>query len=127
LLDVLRAWKQQTQFAAPDDYIFASPAKLGRLPISYPGVLKTFYEAAARAGIPRFGVHSLRHSYRSWLNAIGTPVAVQQKLMRHADLGTTMKYGGDIVTDQESDALAKITAMTLPKLGKQHAAARSAN
>jgi integrase len=127
LLEVFRTWKQQTQFAAPGDYIFASPLKLGRLPISYPWILKSFYEAADRAGIPRFGVHSLRHSYRSWLNAIGTPVAVQQKLMRHADLGTTMKYGAGAVSDLETDALAKITAMKLPKLSKQHATARSVN
>ena len=26
-----------------------------------------------------------RHTYRSWLDAVGTGNAVQQKLMRHAD------------------------------------------
>jgi hypothetical protein len=34
-----------------------------------------------------------------------------------------MSYG-DVVTNQESDALAKITAMTLGAVDKQHATAR---
>jgi integrase len=66
---------------------------------------------------------TLRHSYRSWLDAVGTELAVQQKLMRRADIRTTMSYD-DIVTNQESDALAKITAMTLGTVDKQHATAR---
>jgi integrase len=71
-----------------------------------------------------FGVHNLRHSYRSWLDAVGTELAVQQKLMRHADIRTTMDYR-DVITNQESDALAKITALTLGKSDQQHATARS--
>jgi integrase len=30
------------------------------------------------------------HSYRSWLDALGTAIAVQQKLMRHSDVRTTL-------------------------------------
>lgn len=40
----------------------------------------------------------MRHSYRAWLDAVGTPIAVQQKLMRHADIRTTMNTYGDIMT-----------------------------
>ena len=39
MLAVFKNWKQQTQFAADGDWIFASPAKLGRLPFSYHQVL----------------------------------------------------------------------------------------
>lgn len=35
LLAALKAWKQCTQFSESDDWIFASPAKIGRLPWSY--------------------------------------------------------------------------------------------
>ena len=37
LLSVLSAWKQATEFRDAADWIFASPVKLGRLPISYTG------------------------------------------------------------------------------------------
>lgn len=66
-----------------------------RLPVSYPWVLLMFKQAASKAGIGELGAHSLRHSHRSWLDAVGTPIAVQQKLMRHSDIRTTMNiYGG---------------------------------
>lgn len=123
LLVVLLTWKKQSQFTAPADFIFASAAKIGRLPVSYPWVYKSWREAAERTGITGFGCHTLRHSYRSWLDSVGTDLAVQKNLMRHADISMTLKYG-DSVDERESDALAKITALTLGDLGKQHATAR---
>ncbi len=123
LLEVLLAWKLKSEFSEAGDWIFASPVKLGRLPVSYPGVWKAFQNAADRAGIARFGVHTLRHSYRSWLDEVGTELAVQQTLMRHVDIRTTMKYG-DVQSARESEALAKLAALTL---NKQHATARSVN
>jgi len=54
-----------------------------------------------------------RHTYRSWLDAVGTPIAVQQKLMRHADIRTTMNTYGDVVTDELEQASAKIVGLAL--------------
>ena len=34
MIEALRAWKQTTQFSAQEDWIFASPAQIGRLPWS---------------------------------------------------------------------------------------------
>ena len=102
LLEVLKVWKQATQFSAPEDWIFASPAQLGRLPWSYPRVWKVFQKAAAASGIGKLATHTMRHTYRAWLDAVGTPIAVQQKLMRHADIRTTMNVYGDVVTGEMS-------------------------
>jgi integrase len=33
-----------------------------------------------------------RGTYRSWLDETGAPMKVQQELMRHASIATTMKY-----------------------------------
>jgi integrase len=93
LLDALKARKQSSQFSEPGDWVFASPAQLGRLPWSYDQVWRVYQKAAKAAGIGGFGTHSLRHTFRSWLDSVGTPVGVQQKLMRHADVRTTMQYG----------------------------------
>lgn len=41
-----------------------------------------FQKAASKAGIGKLATHTMRHSYRSWLDAVGTAIAVQQKLMR---------------------------------------------
>jgi integrase len=31
-----------------------------------------------------------RHTFRSWLDSVGTAVGVQQKMLRHADVARTM-------------------------------------
>ena len=115
MLAVLNSWRQTTTFADESDWIFASPAQIGRLPVSYPWVWRCFQQAAVKAGIPKFGTHSLRHSYRSWLDAAGTPIAVQQKLMRHSDIRTTLNVYGDVVTDEMSQANSKVAKMALSR------------
>lgn len=115
MLAVFKSWRQQTEFAADSDWIFASPAKLGRLPVSYPHVWLSFQDAASKAGIGKVATHTMRHTYRSWLDAGGTPIAVQQKLMRHSDIRTTMNVYGDVVTDEMSQAHSKVVRMALSK------------
>jgi integrase len=72
-----------------------------------------YQKAGAKAGIGGLGTHSLRHTYRSWLDAVGTPLAMQQKLMRHADIRTTMNIYGDIVTDEMAVASGRVTRLAL--------------
>ena len=108
ILDALKRWKQTTDFSADNEWLFASPAKSGHLPLSYPWIWRVFQKAATEAGIGTLGTHSLRHTYRSWLDAAGTPIAVQQKLMRHSDIRTTMNIYGDVVTDEMATAHSKV-------------------
>jgi len=113
MLQVLKTWKQTTQFPAPDDWVFASPMQLGALPWSYPWVWRVFQKAASEAGVGKLSTHTMRHSYRAWLDAVGTGIAVQQKLMRHADIRTTMNVYGDVVTDEMAQANSKVAGLAL--------------
>ena len=115
MLMVLKTWQHETQFAGDDDWVFASPLRLGRLPWSYPWVWRVFTKAARDAGIGHLGTHTMRHSYRSWLDAVGTPIAVQQKLMRHASITTTMNIYGDVVTNEMAQAHSKVVHLALSK------------
>jgi integrase len=115
MLTVLKSWRQTTQFAAENDWTFESPVQLGRLPVSYPWVWQMFQKAGARAKIGGVGTHALRHSYRSWLDAGGTPITVQQKLMRHADIRTTLNIYGDVVTDEMAQAHSRVVRLAMPK------------
>jgi integrase len=115
LLDVLKQWKQTTEFSAPEDWIFASPVKLGRQPLSYTHVWRTLSDAATRAGMGHISSHSFRQTYRTWLDSVGTPVGVQQKLMRHADIRTTMNVYGDAPTKDMRNAHEKVVRIALPK------------
>lgn len=49
-------------------------------------------------GLGRIGFHMFRHTYRAWLDETGAPVGVQQKLMRHAHVSTTMDQYGNAST-----------------------------
>ena len=49
-----------------------------------------------------------RHTFRSWLDAVGTAVGVQQKMMRHADVATTMNIYGKGMMDSKLDAHTKL-------------------
>ena len=82
-------------------------------PWSYDQVRRIYQKAGAKAAIGGLGTHSLRHTYRSWLDAVGTPIAVQQKLMRHADIRTTMNVYGDVVTDEMAHAASKVAGLAL--------------
>jgi integrase len=110
LLAALKAWKQAAQFS--EDWMFASPYQLGRLPWSYDQVYRVYQKAAEAAGIGGFGTHTLRHTYRAWLDSVGTPVGVQQKLMRHTDVRTTMRYG-DAFSSDMAQANGKIAGFAL--------------
>jgi integrase len=113
MLEVLKRWKQTTQFSADGDWIFASPARLGRLPWSADSLNDAYVKAGKASGVHNVSTHTMRHTYRSWLDAVGTTVAVQQKLMRHADIRTTMNIYGDVVTDEMTVANGKVTRLAL--------------
>jgi len=108
VIEMLQSRRRTTEFSGDDDWIFASPASIGRKPISYPWVWVCFQDAARKAGIEHFGTHSMRHTYRSWLSAVETPMEVQQKAMRHADIRTTMNVYGDVVTDELKQANSRV-------------------
>lgn len=66
---------------------------------------------------------AFRHTYRSWLDAVGTAVAVPQKMMRHADIRTTFNVHGDVVTDEMSTAGIKVAQMAFMPTERNQSAA----
>jgi hypothetical protein len=65
------------------------------------------------AGIGHLRSHAFGHTYRTWLDSVGTPVGVQQRLMRHADIRTTMNIYGDVVTADMREASGKVATLAL--------------
>jgi integrase len=64
-------------------------------------------------GIAGLGWHTFRHTYRSLLDEIGAPVGVQQKLMRHANIGTTMDVYGNATLKAKRQANSKVVQMVM--------------
>lgn len=100
-------------------WIFASSVQIGRLPYSYTGVWRELQRAAKVSGAGPLGTHAFRHTHRSWLDAVGTSIAVQQKMMRHADTRTTMNIYGDVVTDEMTTAGSKVAQLAFHMNGAQ--------
>ena len=113
LLERLKVWKQATEFPENHDWIFASPLKHARLPYSYIGFWRELDRAGKACGVGHIGTHSFRHSFRMWIDAAGTTVGVQQKLMRHADVRTTMNIYGDAASVDMREAHSKIVQLAL--------------
>jgi integrase len=112
MLDLLSCGSKRLSFRIPRTGVrFAD--QIGRLPWSADSVNDAYKKAASAAGIADVSTHSMRHTYRSWLDAVGTPIAVQQKLMRHADIRTTMNTYGDVVTDEMAVACGKVARLAL--------------
>ena len=91
----LKNLKLQTHFAADGDFVFASPRMFGKQPVyGYSAQRDHLTPAAIRAGLGPIGWHSLRHSYRTWLDESDAPISVQRERMRHSTISMTMdRYG----------------------------------
>jgi integrase len=69
------------------------------------------WEAAGKSG--SVGWHTFRHTYRSCLDDTGAPMGVQQKLMRHAQISTTMNVYGNALMTAKREANSKVVRMAL--------------
>jgi integrase len=68
--------------------------------------------AAKLAGLgDDIGWHTFRHTYRSWLDETGAPMKVQQELMRHASIQTTMNVYGRAMTETKRRANSQVVGL----------------
>ncbi len=114
---LLRRWKAKSDFTAPQDWIFASPFAAGENPYFPTAIRRKVHAAAKRAGLTHLlkgePTKIFRHSYRSWLGATNTPMAIIKDLMRHADIRTTMNEYGNVMPDPMRSANSKVVQMAL--------------
>jgi integrase len=70
--------------------------------------------AGEKVGVGRLGWHAFRHTYSTLLNEHGTNVKVQQELLRHADIRTTMNIYTRAVPERLRKANSKLVRLLLP-------------
>ena len=109
--EVLLNWRTLCP-ASKQAWVFPNPNTGG---VWHSSVLQgdVLVPAGKKIGIDRLGWHMFRHSYRSMLDACGAPIGVQQKLMRHAQVSTTMQYGNAYMTEKRK-AHGAVVQMVLP-------------
>lgn len=64
--------------------------------------------AGKKVGIASLGWHAFRHTYRSILRDLKLPLELQQSLMRHADIQTTIDYGGKTPMEHKRTGNAQV-------------------
>jgi len=64
--------------------------------------------AGEKVGLQGVGWHTFRHTYRTLIDDVGTPLGVQQRLMRHADIKTTMRHYAHVLNDDVRQAKAEV-------------------
>ncbi len=75
-------------------------------------------------GLGRIAFHTSRHSCRAWLDETGAPAGVQQKLMRHVQVSTTMDQYGNASALAKRKANRPIVQRLLRRPANQEVAIR---
>jgi integrase len=118
LAELLQQHKTRTTPQAKNsDWVFANPES-GKP--YWPGRLQEHHlvPAGIAAQIGRVGWHTFRHTYSTLLRAFGVDVKVQQELLRHADIRTTMNIYTQAVPQAMREAHGKVVEMLLPPMRK---------
>jgi integrase len=116
VLGALKAWREKSSYAGPENWVFASDVSFGKQPL-WPGTLwrRNVVPAIDRAGIskPGLGWHTLRRSYASLLLSSGASLRVSMELMRHSTAEMTLATYAQTVGSEKRDAGSKIASLLL--------------
>lgn len=106
--DVLRRWRGDRT----EGLVFRSPFSGG---CYYSGIIQRqiLKPKGEQVGIVGLGWHTFRHTYRSLLDETGAPIGVQQKLMRHSNVATTMNVYGNSTLRAKQQANSKVVQMVM--------------
>jgi integrase len=112
LAAVLSAWQKfntnpDGSYAAVNGWVFGNiitgrPFWRGTLQQDY------LVPAGRKVGIQALGWHAFRHTYRAMMRELDIPLEMQKTLMRHADITTTLSYGGKTDSSKSRPSNAKV-------------------
>jgi integrase len=113
LAALILEWRESSVSRLQSEWVFPNPVT-GR-PYHQEQIQKRFLKPAGdKAGLGfSLGWHTFRHTYRAWLDDTGAPMTVQQQLMRHASIQTTMNVYGSAIPNTKREANGKIVQIVL--------------
>ncbi|MFD8386672.1 site-specific integrase [Streptomyces sp. NPDC059679] len=89
-------------------------------PLRPQGVLVELRRRAAELGLPRIGVHDLRHTAATIMISSRVPLAVVSKTLRHSTLATNVNLYGHLLPHAARDAVTAIST-ALERADRRHA------
>lgn len=110
----LTEWYSRATYRADDDFMFASNS--GKPIWADASREQVLIPAAERARLGRIGWHTLRHTYATVLEQMGTRMKVAQELLRHADIQTTMNIYTGAMEKDKREAANRVAQAVLGKV-----------
>ncbi|HET8924384.1 MAG TPA: site-specific integrase [Candidatus Acidoferrum sp.] len=111
LASMMLSYRRQ---ASPGNWVFPS-SRTGRPWWPWTIQRNHLLPAGIKAGLGRIGWHTFRHSYSTMLRALRVDVKVQQELLRHADIRTTLNIYTQAVPEALRKANSRVVQMVLPE------------
>ena len=118
LLESLLEWRKKT----PSSGLVFPSHITGRCYYAGPIQQDYFRPAARKLGLVGVCWHTFPHSYSSWMDEDGTPMGVQQKLMRHTPAATIMHNHGNASSKPKAKANGKVVRQVSAASGFRDAA-----
>ena len=109
LLEALQGWLA----VRPWEFEWVIPNDAGKPYYDRDLLRRRLWPVCDQLGIPRFGWHSLRHTFSTSGGNSGVPLPVLQYLLGHASVETTMIYTYPLL-EAERKAVEQIAALLLP-------------
>lgn len=115
LADLLLEYKADTaREAANCAWLFPSPYGTGRPRWPWTIQRDHLLPAGLSAGLGPIRWHTFRHSHSTLLRSLQVDLKVQQELLRHSDIRTTMNIYTQAVPDAMREANSKVVEMVRP-------------
>jgi integrase len=103
-------WKR-TVHQDPQDWVFAN--KSGRSRGQQNILQRHLRPAALQVGIGKIGWHTFRHSYSTILRGAGADIKVQQELLRHSTIQSTLNTYTQAISEQKRSANSVVVGVLL--------------
>jgi integrase len=125
LMAPLQELRNRSSYTNQEDFVFANATGRPRWQESI--LHRQLKPAAVRAGVGKIGWHTFRHTYSTMLRSVGTDIKVQQELLRHSTIQSTMNVYTQAISAQKHAANSKVVEMILSSsLGAGRAADKAA-
>lgn len=112
LADALKEQWRRSRHQGPSDWVFANQVGNPRWQESI--LRRQIKLAPARAGIGKIGWHTFHHSYSTLLRRVGADIKVQQELLRHSTIQSTMNVYTQAMSEGKRAANSVVVRSVLP-------------
>jgi integrase len=115
IAQALIAWRLESMYTGPQDWVWASPHRKGRQPLWLSTIMRYYIQPAARrAGIQKnVGWHTFRHTFSTLIKSLGVDAKVVQELLRHASFKTTMDGYTQALEQPKRQAQEQLAALIM--------------